>query len=456
VTDEAPVVDLVQRLAIADLHDAWHVLDIQERVEGFRALSHSEGEEFFSELPTADQIALVEALAPAERRLWLRMLAPDDAADLLQHASEERRCELIAMLDEPVRREVNTLLAYAEDDAGGLMSTRYARVRPEMTVDEAILYLRRQANQRLETIYYGYVLDNRQKLLGVMSFRDLFQAKGASLVRDVMHTDVITIPEEMDQEAVGRLFAQHDLVALPVVDAEGRMKGIVTVDDIVDVVQEEATEDIQKIGGTEALDAPYLEVGAREMLKKRAGWLVVLFLGEMLTATAMAYYQEEIQKVVVLSTFIPLIISSGGNSGSQASTLVIRALALGEVKLRDWWHVMHREIAMGLMLGCILASIGFVRIIVWQSISERVHGKEHSLYGDHWLLIATTVSCSLIGVVLWGTLSGSMLPLLLRRLGLDPASACAPFVATLVDVTGLIIYFTFASIFLAAQLSGAS
>src|SRR5688500_10630804 len=253
------------RLSASDLRDAWRVLDAAERAEGFRLLDPTAGEEFFIELSTSDQVALLSSLSSAEQRFWLRALAPDDTADLLQEEPPGERERMLSLLDDASRREVRSLLAYAEDDAGGLMSTRFARVRPEMTVDEAILYLRKQANAQLETIYYGYVLDQEQRLLGVVSLRQLFQAKGQALVRDMMHADLVTVPEEMDQEAVGRLFAQHDLVALPVLDSAGRMKGIVTVDDIVDVVQEEATEDIQKIGGTEALQAPYLEVGVLGM-----------------------------------------------------------------------------------------------------------------------------------------------------------------------------------------------
>ncbi|MFM7299379.1 MAG: magnesium transporter, partial [Planctomycetota bacterium] len=324
------------RLALDDLRDAWRILDVEERLEGFRMLGVLDAEEFFTQLATTDQRALLDSFSPTERRHWVRMLAPDDAADLLQELDELRRSEYLALFDEPVRREVAALLAYAEDDAGGLMSPRFARVRPDQTVDEAILYLRRQAFDRLELIYYGYVLDREQRLLGVVSFRDLFRARGSASVRDVMKTDVITVPEEMDQETVGRVFAEHDLVALPVLDSAGRMKGIVTVDDIVDVVQEEATEDIQKIGGTAALDAPYLEVGLLGMVKKRLGWLTILFFAQMLTVVVMKHFQVRIETVSLLSLFIPLIISSGGNSGSQASTLVIRAMSLGEVQLSDW------------------------------------------------------------------------------------------------------------------------
>jgi magnesium transporter len=259
-----------------------------------------------------------------------------------------------------------------------------------------------------------------------------------------MRTQLVQATEEMDQEAVAKLFAAHHLLAIPVVDAEGRMKGIVTVDDIVDVVTEEASEDIQKVGGMSALDAPYLQTSFWSMVKKRGGWLCVLFVGEMFTASAMGYFEQEIARAVVLTLFVPLIISSGGNTGSQATTLVIRAMAIGEVGLRDWWNVMKREIGAGLVLGAFLAAIGYTRIMLWQSI--------WNLYGPHYHVVAVTVAVSLLGVILFGTLAGSMLPFLLRRLNLDPASASAPFVATLVDISGLVIYFTVAALLMRGTL----
>jgi magnesium transporter len=426
-----------ERLTPADLRDAWSVLDAEERLAAFHLLPREEAEDFFLELTTRGQASVLRSMAPRERRTWLRMLPPDDVADVIATLPAEERAELLAMLDEPTRHEVSALLAHAEDQAGGLMNPRFARVRPEMTVEEAISYVRRQAQDRMGTIYYVYVLDAQQHLEGVVSFRELLLAAGDKPVRDVMHRDVITVPEEMDQEAVARVIAQHDILAVPVVDAERCVKGIVTVDDIIDVVQEETTEDIQKAGGMEALGAPYLKIAFARMVRKRAGWLAALFLGEMLTATAMSYFEDEIARAVVLALFVPLIISSGGNSGSQASTLVIRAMALGEVRLRDWWRVIRRELAAGVTLGTVLGSIGFLRIVLWQSVSP--------VYGEHYLLIASTVFASLIGVVTFGTLAGSLLPFVLRRLGFDPASASAPFVATLVDVTGLVIYFTVAS-----------
>jgi magnesium transporter len=379
-----------------------------------------------------------------ERQLWMRQLAPDDAADLVQAAPAEEREALLRVLDAPTRREVSALLAYAEDEAGGLMSPRYVRLRPDMSVDEAIVYLRRAARERVETIYYIYVVDADHRLLGVVSFRELFAAPSESRVRDVMSTEVVSVRADLDQEAVAHVIAESDLMAVPVLDEQGRIQGIVTVDDIVDVVREEATEDIQKIGGTQALDAPYLQVGLFEMVRKRALWLTVLFVGQLLTTTAMAYYEDALSRALVLALFIPLVISSGGNSGSQASTLVIRAMAMQEVRLRDWWRVLRRELAAGLLLGVILGAIGLLRVLLWPSREE--------IYGAHFVLVGATVSLSLVWIVMWGAVAGSMLPFALRRLGFDPASASAPFVATLVDVTGLVIYFSVATVILSGTL----
>jgi len=367
----------------------------------------------------------------------MRLLAPDDAADVIQHVPPPEREAMLTLLDEPTRKEVLGLLAYAEDRAGGLMNPRFARVRPEMSVDEAIAYLRKQGREQIETIYYTYVLDPEQHLLGVVSFRELFNAEATQCVCDVMRTSVVSVTDRMSQRELSQLFMRSGFIAIPVLDDERRMKGIVTIDDIVHVMAEEATEDIQRLGGTEALGAPYMDLGFLQMVRKRAGWLSALFLGEMLTATAMGYFEKEIERAVVLALFVPLIISSGGNSGSQASTLVIRAMALGEVRLRDWWRVVRLELSAGLALGSILGTIGFLRILGWVLLFHA--------YGPHHWLVGFTVATSLIGVVTFGTLAGSLLPFLLRRLGFDPASACAPFVATLVDVTGLVIYFTMAS-----------
>jgi len=435
-------------LTASDLVETWRMLTPEDRLEAFLDLPRTEAEDFFLDLSARDQYELLAAMPKGVglRRSWMRLLPPDDAADLIQEVSDEHEHEeLLQVLDDQTRSEVLALLAYAEDDAGGLMNPRYARVRPDASADEAIRYLQRQAREVLETIYYVYVIDADQKLVGVVSFRDLFAAPPDKLVRELMTTDLITAREDMDQEELGRLFAQHDLQAIPVVDAAGHMKGIVTVDDIVDVLREEATEDIQKIGGTQALEAPYLAVGMLGMVRKRIGWLAVLFVGEMLTTNAMSRFENEIARALVLAVFVPLIISSGGNSGSQASTLVIRAMALGELKLGDWWRVIRRELGSGLIMGGLLGVIALLRIEGWVLAFP-------GAYGAHHVRVALTVAGSVVGVVLWGTVAGSMLPFILRRVGLDPASASAPFVATLVDVTGIAIYFTMAAMILRGTL----
>ncbi|MGN6106815.1 MAG: magnesium transporter [Kofleriaceae bacterium] len=430
-------------LSADDLRDAWPLLDLEERNDGLRVLPREDAEDFFIALSAADQAALLLHFRPGQRRQWMRLLEPDDVADVIQEVGEDHKQPLLALLDVPTRKEVAALLAYAEDEAGGLMSTRYARLRPHMTADEAISYLRRQARDRIETIYYAYVVDPDLHLLGVVSFRDLFATDPRNVVAEIMETDVVRVSDEMDQEAVSRVFAEHDLTVVPVVDAEGRMKGIVTVDDIVDVVQEEATEDAQKFGGMAALEVPYLQSSRSQMIKKRGGWLILLLVGSMLTATAMESFQGQIDKVPLLALFIPMIVSTGGNSGSQASTLVIRAMALGELRPADWWLIMRREILTGLALGAILGTVALIRVAVWGTWGR---------YGEDYLLVASAVGMSVVGCVLCGTLAGAMLPFVMRKLGADPASASAPFVATLVDVSGILIYFGIANLVLAKML----
>jgi len=427
-----------------NLFENWSALPSEERREKFKALPRTEAEELFLSLKVHDQVDLLEEATPLEKRSWVRLLAPDDVADLIQEMGSEHRDEILSLLDPQTKREVTALLAYAEDNAGGLMSSRFIRLRPDMSVDAAISYIRIQAKTQVETIYYAYVLDADQTLLGVVSFRELFSSTPENKIKDIMTTDMVKVLDNTDQEQIAKIFSSHDLMAIPVIDASNHMVGIVTFDDVASVLQEEATEDIHKLAAVETLDAPYLQISLIEMIRKRAGWLLVLFLGEMFTATAMGYFQSEIERAVVLALFIPLIISSGGNSGSQASTLIIRAMALGEVRLRDWWRVLVRELMTGLALGLCLCTVGITRILLWP-------GKE-TLYGPHYLRVAFTVGASIIGVVLWGTLSGSMLPFLLRKLRFDPASASAPAVATLVDVTGLVIYFTVASVVLSGVL----
>ncbi len=425
--------------AVDELIGKWPRLGKDERFKSFRSLPRPQMEDLFLSVSARSQSRLVQALPEEERRAFIRLLAPDDAADLIQEPPANLRERFLELMDDMTRQDAKALLAYRVDAAGGLMSPRFARLRPEASIDEAITYLRQQVG-RVETIYNAYVLDDEQRLLGVLSLGDLVVADPAKTVREIMSTEVYKVGEDADQEVVAHLLSDHGLQAVPVVDGDGRMKGIVTVDDLVDVIREMDSADMQKVGGMEALDGPYLETSFLGMMRKRAGWLVILFLGEMLTATAMSFYEHQIQEAVVLALFVPLIISSGGNSGSQATTLIIRAMALGEVKLIDWWRVIRREVAAGLALGCLLGAIGFIRIVVWQSFGQ--------MYGQYYLLVAATIGFALVGVVSFGTLAGSMLPFILRRCGLDPASASAPFVATLVDVTGLIIYFSVAKLIL--------
>jgi magnesium transporter len=420
----------------------WDSLPVSQHRKIFTKLDRHSAEELFFKVSAHDQAELFNGLPEFDRKSWIRLLPPDDAADLIQELPVSDRAHALELLDHTTRMEVLGLLAYKEDEAGGLMNPRYARLRPDMTVDEALRYLREQTRSQVETIYYAYVLDSAQRLLGAISLREIFSAPHDKKVSEIMATgDQITfVRENQSQEEIARLFSQKEHRALPVLDEEGRMKGIITVDDVVDILREEATEDIQKIGGMEAMYDPYFKTSLFEMIKKRVGWLLILFLGEMFTANAMGYYADEIAKVVVLALFVPLIVSSGGNSGSQATTLIIRAMALGEVRLQDWWRVFFREAASGVVLGIVLGTFGILRIVLWPN--------REALYGAHYPLIAVAVGFSVAGIVMWGTLVGSMLPLVLRRLGFDPAAASAPFVATLVDVTGLVIYFTMANIFL--------
>ena len=365
-----------------------------------------------------------------ERRFWRSYRLPSTR-------------QLLGLLTPEEHAVAVTLLGYPEHSIGRLMTAHYVAVREHWTVREVLDYVRAHG-QDSETLNVIYVVDGQGLLIDDIRIREFLLAGEDLRVADLMDRRFVALKATDDQDAAVAVFRQYNRTALPVTDTVGMLIGIVTIDDVLEVAEATATREIQRIGGSEAFDEPYMDIGFGRMIQKRAGWLTALFLGEMLTATAMASFEEEISKAVVLALFVPLIISSGGNSGSQAATLVIRALALGEVGLRDWWRVMRREILAGLALGAILGSIGFLRITLWSAFSN--------IYGEHWLLIAVTVGLSLIGVVLWGTISGSLLPLLMRRLGFDPAASSAPFVATLVDVTGLVIYFTVALIVLRGTL----
>ena len=426
-----------------DLADLMEPLPAEKEAVVFRLLPRAEAAQVFSYLPIERQQELLKAMAHEEVVNILNDMSDDDRTELLEELPAQVTQRLLNLLSPQERHRASVLLGYAENSVGRLMTPHFVRVRRNWTVAQALDHIRQYGTDS-ETMSLVYVIDEKGKLIDDLRIRQILLASPETVISDLMDSRFVALKATDDQEVAVEEFREADLNALPVTDTDGILIGIVTVDDIFDVAEEEATEDIQKIGGMEALDEPYMEVAIPSMVKKRATWLIVLFLSEMLTATAMGKFEHEIAKAVVLSIFVPLVISSGGNSGSQASTLIIRAMALGEVTLKDWWRVMRRELLSGLSLGAILGTIGFIRISVWALAF-------HS-YGEHWLLLAITVGIALIGIVLWGTLSGSMLPFLLRKIGLDPATSSAPFVATLVDVSGLIIYFSVAAVILRGTL----
>jgi magnesium transporter len=394
----------------------------------------------FKILDASEQKRIIKDLPAFKSAELLNELPPDDRVDFLEELPTDAVRELIKTLEPAERKITLELLGYPENSVGRLMTPDYVYVYEYNSVQEVLDTIRRWGSNS-ETIDVIYVIDGRGELIDDIRIRDFLIASPDTKVSDLMDERFISLKVNDDQEVASEVFKMNNRVALPVTDEKNILLGIVTIDDMLWVAQEEYTEDIQKIGGTQALDAPYLDISIPKLIKKRAGWLVILFLSEMLTATAMQFFQHEIETATVLALFIPLIMSSGGNSGSQASTLIIQAMALGEVTLTDWWRVMRRELISGFILGVILGSIGFLRIILWQNL--------HIFdYGIYWKLVAATIFFSLIGIVLWGSLMGSMLPIFLKKLKLDPAASSAPFVATLVDVTGIVIYFSVAYFFL--------
>src|SRR3984893_18056997 len=399
----------------------------------------------FKILDFLTQKRIIQELPPLRTAQLLNTLPADDRTSFLEDLPSEGVKELLRMLTPEERKITLSLLGYPESSVGRLMTPEYIAVQKDWTIREVIRHIR-TAGKDSETIDVIYVVDDKGVFIDDIRIREIILANPDKKIEDVIDNRYVALNVNDDQETASKAFKMNHRVALPVLDNNKVLMGIVTIDDILWVAQEEFTEDIQKIGGTEALDHPYLETPFLQLIRKRVGWLIILFLSEMLTATAMAYYNDELGKVLILTNFIPLIMSSGGNSGSQASTLIIQAMALGEVTIADWWRVMRREIFSGFMLGAILGLIGFIRIFVWHLLMAR--GVFKDIYGPHWDAVGLSVSFSLIGVVLWGTLTGSMLPIVLKKLGADPASSSAPFVATLVDVTGLIIYFTVASVFM--------
>ena len=418
-------------------------LSVEDQVVAFRLLPRDLAADVFEYLPLEAQERLVKAMATEEVAKILNEMAPDDRTALLDELPAAVTRQLLNLLTPQERSIAVSLLGYPEGSIGRLMTPDYVRVRPEWRVEQALEHIRRYGHDS-ETLSILYVIDDAGRLIGEVPIRKILLAPATARVAELMDHRVVALKAGDDQESAVPIFQHEDRVALPVTDSQGMLIGIVTVDDVLDVAESAATRTLQRFGGMEALDEPYLQMRFLSMIRRRGGWLVILFLGEMLTATAMSFFEREIERAVVLALFVPLIISSGGNSGSQAATLVIRALALGEVGLAQWWRVMFREIRAGLTLGVILGAIGFSRIAAWSAVSD--------IYGPHWALVALTVGLALVGIVLWGTLAGSMLPFVLRRLGFDPAASSAPFVATLVDVTGLVIYFSVAMVILRGTL----
>ena len=399
------------------------------------------------DLPGLDGIAEIVTLLPAERAVALLAgMSRDRTTDVLRQLKEPVRTQLLERLDNETQESLRRLLAYPKHSAGSLMTTEFVSVPATWTIEQTLDHIRRVERTR-ETVYAIYVLDPTKKtLVHAVPLRRLISGEpSASVLSVAPPRRPITVAPLADREEVARLISKYDLLAVPIVDGTGHVLGIVTVDDVIDAIVQASTEDVQRFGGVAALTEPYLRIGFTEMIRKRAGWLSVLFLSEMLTASAMQFFQGELEKAIVLTLFIPLIMSSGGNSGSQATSLLIRALALGELRLRDWWRVAIRELPTGIVLGSILGLIGIVRIVLWQKLG-------FFNYGEYWLLVALTVGAALVGIVTFGSLAGSMLPFILQRLGFDPASASAPFVATLVDVTGLVIYFGVAALILTGTL----
>lgn len=443
--DPAELAEMLSSMRPVDVAEALSRLHPDAAAQLIKALPFDLVVQVFDEPELEGRAEIFQKIDAASAAPLLEAMSADQQADLFRELSQAERDRLAKPLDAPTRQSLALLLRYPPEQAGGIMTTEAVTVPSDWTVEKTLQYIVKVGGAK-ETVYTIYVLDAQQKMVHVVSLRQLMIADRNQKVLEVGPQRVpLSVSPTTDREDVARMLSKYNLLAVPVIDEGGHLLGIVTVDDVIDAIVRETTEDVQKFGGMEALDEPYMEISLLAMIKKRAGWLCALFLGEMLTATAMGHFEGEISKAVVLALFIPLIISSGGNSGSQATSLIIRAMALREVTLKDWWRVASRELPSGIVLGTILGAIGFVRIMLWQQLGWYD-------YGTHHLLVAVTVALALVGVVTFGSLAGSMLPFILRRFNFDPASASAPFVATLVDVTGLIIYFSVAYVILRGTL----
>ncbi|WP_293875338.1 magnesium transporter [Flavobacterium sp.] len=429
----------------ADIAEILEGLDFNEASYIFKLLDSEKTAEILLEIDENLRDKILSKLSPKEIAEELDELETNDAADIIAELSKSRKQEVISELEDVEHaKDIVDLLRYDEDTAGGIMHKELVKVNENWNVLTCVKEMRIQA-ANISRVHSIYVVDDENRLLGRLSLKDLLTTSTKTPISEVYIRKLNFVKVDDEDVEVARIMQKYDLEAIPVVDELGRLVGRVTIDDILDVIEQRDTEDIQKFGGTEGLDLSYTKTTLFELVRKRATWLIILFLGEMLTASAMGYYDVEISKAIVLALFVPLIISSGGNSGSQAASLIIRAMALKELQLSDWWYVMKKEIFSGLLLGSFLGIIGFIRIMVWQKTG--IYD-----YGIYWVWIAMSVSCSLVAIVLWGTLTGSLIPFILRRIGLDPATASAPFVATLVDVTGLIIYFSISALFLSGKL----
>jgi magnesium transporter len=444
--DPADFAQVVAGMQSADVAEALRELAPQPAARVIAALPFDLAVQVLDAPELEHRVPIIEAMEVKTAGPLIDGMSADQQAELFRELSDEERLRLLPALEKRTQQALELLLRYPPETAGGIMTTEFLSVPSSATVEETLQIIHRVGGAK-ETVYAIYVVDEKDKRLRhVVSLRELVMSDRALRVTEIgTQRKVLSVTPYIDREEVARLISKYDLLAIPVVDREHRILGIVTVDDVIDALVAETTEDVQKFGGMEALDEPYMEISIPRMLRKRAGWLAALFIGEMLTATAMGYFEGEIAHAVVLALFVPLIISSGGNSGSQATSLIIRAMALLEVRQGDWWRVALRELPSGLALGAFLGLIGASRILLWQHLGWYN-------YGPHYPLVALTVSLALLGVVTFGSLTGSMLPFVLRRLGFDPASASAPFVATLVDVTGLVIYFTVALLILRGTL----
>jgi len=426
--------------APADVAECITELPANEQAVIFRILPHAQSTDVFEYLDSDAQHVVLKAMGDVEAARILNDMSRDDRTALLEELPGAAVQQMIQLLSPEEKKVALSLLNYAEDSVGRLMTPDFISVRGEWTIQQTLDYIREHGRDS-ETLNVIYVTSDHGRLIDDLRIREILVRPVVMKIDEIRDNAFVSLRANDDQKTALELFRKYDRTSLPVVDSEEKLLGIVTVDDMLDVQEEEATEDIQRLGGMEALDEPYMTIALWRMIKKRASWLIILFLGEMLTATAMQKYEDDIEKAAVLAIFLPLIISSGGNAGSQATTLIIRAMAVGEVRLRDWWRIMRKEISSGFFLGLILGTVGFMRILLWQAL--------HIFnYGPHFLLIASTVGLALVGVVLWGSVAGAMLPFLLRKCGLDPATSSAPFVATLVDVTGLLIYFNVALLIL--------